>query len=163
MLVGVVVKVGVDVNVEVGMSVGVLVDVEVKVKVGMKVGVLVGVEVNVKVGITVEVLVGKEVGMEVGGLLLGVEVMVNVGKGVGVDVGGGAATYQTSTERKSTYPPEAVSDHVLQPAGTVKIMLTKPGRLPPVLYKYQFAVEPQALKMALPTLASCVKATIASK
>ena len=95
--------------------------------------------------------------------MVGMGVEVNVGMDVGVRVGGGAATYKTSTERKSTYPPDAERDQVLQPAGTVKIMLTKPGRLPPVLYKYQFAVEPQALNIALPTPASLVKATITSK
>jgi len=122
--------------------------------------VLVGVVVKDEVGVKVKVGIG--VGVLVG-VLLGVEVKVYVGMDVGVRVGGGAATYKTSTERKSTYPPDAERDHVLQPAGTVKIMLTKPGRLPPVLYKYQFAVEPQALNIALPTLASLVKATITSK
>lgn len=56
-----------------------------------------------------------------------------------------------STERKSTYPPEAESDHEVQPDGTEMGILTKPGKpLPGPTYKFHAADEPQALRTAVP-------------
>jgi hypothetical protein len=69
-----------------------------------------------------------------------------------------------STERKSTYPPEAESDQDVQPDGTGMDMLTKPGNpLPGPTYKFHAADEPQAFKTAVPAPLLWVNATITSK
>jgi hypothetical protein len=139
------VKVRVDVNVRVGVKLGVNVAVGVTVRVG--VNVRVGVRLGVKVVVGVRVIVG---------------VKVDVMDAVGVAVSGGPL-YSTSMERKSTYPPDADKDHERQPAGTARIMLTKPGRVVDALYKFHDRLAEQARSVAVPTLPSRVKPTIASK
>jgi hypothetical protein len=87
--VGVIVGVGVLVHVGVGVNVGVLVGVwvGVEVNVGVFVGVFVGVWVGVEVGVGVHVGVDVHVGVFVG-VELGVGVLVNVKVGVGTGVAG---------------------------------------------------------------------------
>ena len=127
------------------------------VEVGVKVEVAVAVFVGVKVGVNVRVGVKVAVGVRV---RVAVSVGISVAVGVGVD---GGPIYPTSTARKSTYPPEAERDQDLHPAGTDTGILTNPGRLPPVLYKYHVVTEPQAQSVAVPTPPSRLKATIPSK
>lgn len=136
-----------------------MVYVEVGVKVEVAVAVFVGVKVGVNVRVGVFVMVGVKVAVGVR-VRVAVNVGISVAVGVGVD---GGPIYPTSTARKSTYPPDAERDQDLHPAGTDTGMLTNPGRLPPVLYKYHVVTEPHAHSVAVPTPPSRVKATIASK
>jgi hypothetical protein len=134
---------------------------------GSGVGVGDGVLVNVAVGVNVMVGVNVRVGVRLGvKVAVGVRVIVGVNVGVldavGVAVSGGPL-YSTSMERKSTYPPEADNDHDRHPAGTARIMLTKPGRVVDPLYKFQDMLAEQARSVAVPTLESLVNPTIASK
>jgi hypothetical protein len=134
---------------------------------GKGVGVGDGVLVNVAVGVNVMVGVNVKVCVRLGvNVAVGVRVIVGVNVGVldavGVAVSGGPL-YSTSMERKSTYPPDADRDHDRQPAGTARIMLTKPGRVVDPLYKFQDMLAEQARRVAVPTLPSRVKPTIASK
>jgi hypothetical protein len=126
--------------------------------------VIVGVNVGVRevVGVGVRVIVGANVGVRVAvGVRVFVGLMVGVRDAVGVAVFGGPL-YSTSMERKSTKPPEAVSDHERQPEGTARIMLTYPGRLV-LLYRYQDMEAEQAFRTAVPTPPSGVNSTITSK
>jgi len=152
--------VGVGEGVLVGVKVGV--NVGVGVKVNVAVAVFVGVRVGVKVEVGVFVMVGVKVAVAVAvGVRVTVGVNVGVREGVGVAVEGGPI-YSTSMERKSTYPPEAVKDHVRQPEGTVRSILTKPGSPEPVC-KYQVLTAEQARSVALPVPGSGVKPTMTSK
>jgi len=78
--------------------------------------------VNVAVGVNVIVGVNVKVGVKLG-VKVAVGVLVVVDVKVGVAVLGGPL-YSTSTERKSTKPPDADSDQERHPAGTDRIMLT---------------------------------------
>ena len=69
-----------------------------------------------------------------------------------------------STERKSTYPPEADRDQLEQPAGTVKKALIKPGKPPPgPEYMLTERTAEQACSVAVPADESCVNETMTSK
>lgn len=117
--VGVGVRVGVEVSVDVGVgvlvgvSVAVLVGVGVSVGVGVRVGVSLGVFVGVRVCVTVGVAVGVVVGVRVGvgvsvgvdvrvGVVVGVSVVVRVGVVVGVQVGVGVRVMQRPVEPSQT-------------------------------------------------------------
>ncbi len=96
---------------------------------------LVAVKVAVLVAVAVKVAVGSSV-----------PVGVRLAVGVAVDV-----TYSASTERKSTWPPDALTDQSLQPAGTLRMKLLKPASELAGFAKSVVLLELQALTVTLPT------------
>jgi len=145
--VGVAVLVGMPVPV--ATAVAVVVDVAVNMLVGMPVLVAVAVAVKVLLGTSVLVVVAVAVKVLVGTAVL-VSVAVGANVLVGVEVGG-AATYSASTERKRAYPPEVVTDQFLQPVGTVRSRLRKPGVPVLLTRRSTVRVAEQAVIVAIPT------------
>ena len=78
---------------------------------------------------------------------MGVKVFVGVNVLVGVGVG---VTYSASTERIYTCPSDALTDQVLQPAGTLRMKLLKPAAELLLFRKSSILVDEQALIVAIP-------------